>query len=210
MTQSDPNTPQPPEPAPTTPWLTRAILVISLALNLAVIGVVLGFLAMADRPGPEGGRDGGRGAPGGVERTLGLGPYAGALPGEDRQALIDSIAPRREALKARRSALRQSFEHTLEILRAEDFDRAAMAAQMQQQRAAISENAEIGQEALLDYLATLSPEARASFADRLERRLGREPGARRGERGERGPDGPPPGPGQGEGTPPPPPPETRP
>ena len=48
------------------------------------------------------------------------------------------------------------------------------------QQARMQERLVLGQDLLLERLAAMSPEARAEFADRLERRLRRGPGGRDG------------------------------
>ena len=165
-----------PPPAPRPRRWVKVVLVISLAVNLAVAGLLLGAWLRHD--GPHG-RDGPRGERDRVVRDLGFGPYARAVPREAREGLRGAVEAHRGTLRENRQALRSAFEETLETLRAEPFDRAAMGAQMQAQREAIRANQEIGHEVLLDALAAMSPEERAAFADRLERRLGREPGKRK-------------------------------
>ncbi|MCO6382820.1 periplasmic heavy metal sensor [Oceanicola sp. 502str15] len=171
---------QPPLPDPANRprrWL-RVVLVLSLAANLAVAGLVLGAWITHDgKRGP----DGRRGDKDKIVRELGFGPYARAIPRENREDFRAAIEARRDELRASRSGLRSAFEATLATLRAEPFDRAAMAAQMEAQRSAITKGQRIGHEILLDRLASMSPEERAAFADRLERGLGREPGKKKGD-----------------------------
>ncbi|MBY6153523.1 periplasmic heavy metal sensor [Vannielia litorea] len=169
--------PPPPETTPPRPrrWL-RVVLVLSLAANLAVAGLVFGAWVSHDgKRGP----DGPRGDKDRIVRELGFGPYARAIPREGREGMKAAIEARHSGLRANRDALRSAFEATLATLRAEPFDRAAMAAQMETQRSAIADSQKIGHEILLDRLEAMSPEERAEFADRLERGLGREPGKRK-------------------------------
>ncbi|MBS8228747.1 periplasmic heavy metal sensor [Vannielia litorea] len=167
--------PPPPEdtPRPRRRWM-RVVLVLSLAANLAVAGLVLGAWITHGDKHRDGSKRGER-----VTRELGFGPYARAIPRESRDGLKEAIEARRGALRANRDTLRSAFEATLATLRAEPFDRAAMAEQMAAQRAAISDSQQIGHEILLDRLERMSPEERAAFADRLERGLGREPGRKK-------------------------------
>ncbi|SIN82082.1 periplasmic heavy metal sensor [Vannielia litorea] len=168
---------QPPSP-PTRPrrW-TRVVLVLSLAANLAVAGLVLGaWITHDDKRGP----DGPRGDRDSFVRELGFGPYARAIPREGRDGFRSAIEARRDEMRGNREALRGSFEATLATLRTDPFDRAAISAQMQAQREAISDSQRIGHEILLDRLGAMTTEERKAFADRLERGLGREPGKKKG------------------------------
>ncbi|QDC10494.1 periplasmic heavy metal sensor [Oceanicola sp. D3] len=171
---------QPPPPEETTArprrrWV-RVVLVLSLAANLAVAGLVLGAWITHDgKRGP----DGPRGERDRIVRELGFGPYSRAIPREGREGMKAAIEPHRGALRANRDALRGAFEATLTTLRSAPFDRAAMAAQMAAQRDAIAANQKIGHEILLDRLEAMTPEQRTAFADRLERGLGREPGRKK-------------------------------
>lgn len=171
----------PPETATRPRRWTRVVLVLSLAANLAVAGLVLGAWLTHDRPGhrdggPRGARDLDRDR---VVRELGFGPYASAIPREGRDGLKEAVEAHRGDLRANRDALRNAFEATLDTLRADPFDRAAMAAQMAAQRSAIEGSQKIGHEILLDRLEAMSAAERAEFANRLERGLGREPGRKK-------------------------------
>ena len=166
--------PEPPKPGRSA-RLTRVLLVLSLGLNLAIIGLVLGVMVFhgdrhEERTGKHDRREGAR-----IERDLGFGPYGRALHRDDWEELRSLLGPRRDALQGKREELRGTFEKTLVVLRAEPFDRAEMQAQMARQSVLIRETAQIGQEVLLNHIEEMSPEERAAFADRLERGLGREP-----------------------------------
>lgn len=154
---------------------SRIILVVSLAANLAVVGLVVGaWLAHVPGIGPDLEKSPARGG-----RELGFGPYARALPPEARNELRGAMEAHRGELRQDRQRLRSAFEATLETLRSDPFDEAALARQMSDQRQAIAATQEIGHQVLLGWIAGLSPQERVSFADRLERGLGREPGRRR-------------------------------
>ncbi len=138
-------------PLATVPRLWRIVLVASLALNLCVAGVVVG--ALFDRHGP--GHDRLRGPAGGIVR---------ALPEADREAVIDRL---REMPREGRGDRRAGFERLLAAIRAEPFDRGRVERLLAEQRARGGARFARVEEAILDRLALMSPEARAGFAARL-------------------------------------------
>lgn len=141
-------------------WL-RVALAVSLAINLAVGGVVLGAWL---RDGPP------RGA--GV-RDVGFGPYAAGLTDDDRAELRRALIRRAPDIRAARLAMREDMSAVVAALRAEPFDAATMAAAMDRGTARIADFAALGRSLLVDHAAAMTPQARAAFADRLERAASR-------------------------------------
>lgn len=166
--------------------ILRLALVASLAVNLLVGGVVVGkvvthgFERVSDRRDgthmgrkdsrTEAERDDDRSL-----RAIGNLPFVMALPRESRAELADAL--RREAgpLEANRARLRARFEDVLAVLRAEPFDPDALRDLLGQQRAALFERQQFGETLLIDHLSGMSAEARAAYADRLDRSLRRGP-----------------------------------
>ncbi len=138
-------------PLATAPRAWRVVLVVSLALNLCVAGVVVG--AAFDRRGP--GHDHLRGPAGGIVR---------ALPEADREAVIDRL---RGMPRQGRDERQAGFERLLAAIRAEPFDRGAVERLLAEQRKRGGARFARVEEAILDRLAVMSPEARAGFAERL-------------------------------------------
>jgi uncharacterized membrane protein len=134
----------------------RVLLVLSLALNLLVAGLVLGDLLTHGRPG--------RG-PRPVE--MALGPLARALPEEDRAAILESLRDDPDLRAFRREEFSAGLAAIAEALRAEPLDesrlRAAFAAQAD--RAARGQQAV--RDALIAHLAAMPPGTRTVVADRL-------------------------------------------
>jgi uncharacterized membrane protein len=163
---------EPPKPAGTPGWI-KALLVVSLALNLAVAGLVAGvFLRM------------GGGSPHGLAvRDLGFGPFSEALDDADRAALRLHFAERAPDLRDLRQSLRRDGAEVLAALRAEPFDAARLTEVLKRQGERIAERLDLGQELLAERIAAMSPEARLAFADRLERSLTRRGGDRGGDHG---------------------------
>lgn len=144
----------------------RALLVVSLALNLLIAGGVAGAWWM-HRSGP---------APDHARHAQGAGgPLTRALSPEDRRAIMrrmmaahrDRTAETVQGADARRAAL----EALIVALRAEPFDRVAASAYMARQRAAMGMRLERAQAALLDRLEAMGAARRAAYADRLETAL---------------------------------------
>jgi uncharacterized membrane protein len=156
-------------PAPTqgTPRWVKILLVASLALNLLVAGLVLGAALGHDRD-----QRGGRGE---VPREFVRSPFMGALDRDDRRVVGRELMREDGSLRANRAELRARFERLLAAIRAEPFDRAAIEAILDEQRAAGARRLEIAEEAVLDRLSAMSPQARAAYADRLDRSLRRGP-----------------------------------
>ena len=101
----------------------RIALAVSVALNLAVIGVVAGAALKHGGSGHE------------MERDIGFGPFSEALSREDRRALRGQILQRAPELRSVRKDMQADTQSLLAVLRAEPFDAAGLAAVMETQRA---------------------------------------------------------------------------
>lgn len=140
----------------------RIVLVVSLALNLAVLGAIGGWV-LRHGIGP----DRAHGPHAARLATLG-GPLTHALDAEGRATIAAQLRAERGAHAARRAALRASFEALLADLRAQPFDPARVEARLDTQRAQVTERLATGHALLVAHLAQLSHEDRAAYADRLE------------------------------------------
>ena len=138
----------------------KFLLAASLALNLAVVGVVGGVML-----------GGGKGSRDALVRDLGFGLFTEALTPQDRLALRDRFLERRPGFRQERHAMRADLDAILAALRADPFDPAALDAVLTVQNTRLSERLDLGQALIRDFLVELSPAARAAFADRLEARL---------------------------------------
>jgi uncharacterized membrane protein len=148
-------------------WV-KPLLGASLALNLAIVAMVAGIWLRPDGSGERLARAPGAGAFGA--------PYVLALPREDRRAVLRTI--RQEVVAdglPDRQKRREMFRDVLASLRAEPFDLAALnAAVSSQANASIAVQAH-AQKAWLDIVAGMTPEERASYAERVEAMLKRGP-----------------------------------
>jgi uncharacterized membrane protein len=149
-----------------TPRWVQALLVLSLAANLMVAGLVAGAWL---RDGP----------PGATGRDPGFGPFAGALSDDDRRALRRAFLSRMPEMRENRMALRADMQGVLAALRAQPFDAAALDSAMDTALARLGERISVGQTLLFERIAAMDSAERAAFADRLETALARGP--RRGQ-----------------------------
>lgn len=147
-------------------WM-KILLVVSLALNLLVAGVFLGAVLRHDRD-QKMGHDRTE-----FSRDLSRTPFVAALDPGDRRDLARRLARSEGTLKENRAEIRDRFERLLAALRAEPFERAEVEELLEEQRKAGARRLKIGEDAILDRLAEMSPDARRAYADRLDRSLNR-------------------------------------
>lgn len=140
----------------------KIALAVSLAFNLLVVGLVAG--AILGRPAPGE-------AP--AIRTLGLGPFALALPREARGEIAGRIEADMAEVRRNRVDIGRSLIAVRGALMADPFDRAAAERALSQSRMAASALQAQGHAALLDTLEAMTPAERAVVAERLERTLRR-------------------------------------
>lgn len=159
---SDPQTTTPPPvtPAPSTTRGVKIALALSVALNLAVAGLVAGAW-MGD--GPH------RGMP----RDMSFGPFSAALDSDDRRAIRRALMERLGEFREQRAAAQAEFETLLTALRADPFDAGALKSALAALEARNAERLELGRSLIETRLIEMSPEERAAFADRLEQGLKR-------------------------------------
>ncbi len=142
---------------PTTRRLKIALM-LSLGVNLVILGMVGGALLHRWRDGPPE-----------MTRDPGFGPFTEALDPEDRAALRRAFA--REdggnPLLFRRE-MRGELEAFLVLLRAEPLDETALAEQLGRMTAGAQARLQTAERLLLARFAEMSPEARQRFADRME------------------------------------------
>lgn len=150
--QSAPNRPR-------TPKYVRAALFVSLALNLAVIGLVAGFIW---RGGPDGG------PPRHVRDVVA--PYTAALDKSARRAIGRRIfrdlrqEGSRDDLRAR---IRAEYAEALTLLRQDPFDPAAFADLLDRQYRRAAQLQQRGQAELVAYVAGMDAQQRQEYAARV-------------------------------------------
>jgi len=154
----------------------RVVLVVSLALNLVVLGAIGGWV-LRHGTGPLGAH-----GPHAARMAQMGGPLTHALDAEGRAAVAARLRGDRGAHAARRAALRESFQALLADLRARPFDPARMEARLAAQRARVADRFEAGHAALVAHLSSMSDAGRAAYADRLEENVRRWRGHHRHHR----------------------------
>jgi uncharacterized membrane protein len=152
----------------------RVLLVLSLALNLAVAGMVIGAMVTG---GPHRGP---------ARIDMSLGPLGRALSPEDRRAVVQDLRGSGALGGMDRGARRAALAETVTLLRAEPFDPEALARGFAAQRDSGGRVLEAGHAALVARIATMTPRERAALADRLEAEDGGRPdgGGREERRGD--------------------------
>ncbi|WP_420861024.1 periplasmic heavy metal sensor [Algirhabdus cladophorae] len=160
--------PNQPAPKPKTRRWIKAALVVSLGLNLLVLGAVTGAVLSGK---------GGKGSH--VQLAPGFTGYLRALDGDQRRALGKQIRAQRDGARINRSQVRAAFEPVLTALRAEPFNtadfEAALATQAQTFRDRNQTLETAGRAGLVVVLQDMSASDRMAFADRLEQAIQRGP-----------------------------------
>ncbi len=135
----------------------RIALALSVAVNLAVLGLVAGVM-LRDGPGMRGA----------MVRDLGFGPYTEALRPEDRKELRRALFEKAPEIRETRRLMHEDMQALLGLLRAEPFDGAAFRNRMEAQHERMEHQLQLGQGLLQDFIAAMPADERRAFADRLE------------------------------------------
>lgn len=147
----------------------KIALALSLAVNLAVAGLVGGAMLGQGMRGDGGMSD---------LRALGLGPFVRALPREDRRDLRERVTAAGIDMRAERRAIGQSLRDLEAALRTENFDRNRADRAFATSRASVVSLQEAGHAALLDQIESMDTGDRRALADTLSeimQRRGRQP-----------------------------------
>lgn len=151
-------------PARRMPRWARITLIVSLAANLAIAGVVGGALLR----GPD--RD----------RPLylpidGFRAISEAMPQTARDALRQDLRGRRDEIRNTRQALQETHRAFISAVRAEPFSAEAVNAVLDEQADRWQQFSNRNREMLVRHIARMSPEARAQFAANFEEQLKHRP-----------------------------------
>lgn len=140
-------------------WLKIA-LVLSLVLNLAILGTIAGAFLRFHHDDV----DGVRRAP-----DPALMPYGLALSREQRRDITKELSKKGFSRYQSQSHLKENFDRLLSVLRREPFnvDRLKEVLEMQSER--ILQRANLAQELFVDEIASMSQEERQEFIKKLEK-----------------------------------------
>lgn len=163
----------------------RIALAVSVALNLAVAGLVVGstLTHRGERPGPV--------------RDLGLGAFTEVMTKEQRASLRQVYKRQSPDFGAMRREMRAERAALLASLRAQPFDPEAFGRALTEMNARHAGRLHHGELLLQEVIAGMAPDERLAFADRLQSYLNQNRGAPR-DRGEGPEEGR--GDGQGDGS----------
>ena len=158
-------------------WL-KAVFALSLAANLAVVGLVAGAALREDRSGRS--RHKAPPPPAAAE-AIGAVMYR-SLDRDSRRALRDLADGQYGNIVERRIA---ELNALLEVIRSEPLDVTVLRARIDAQTASIQEFREAMLEVWIAELQQMSPAERAAFADKVERHVARfrKPPPREGHKG---------------------------
>lgn len=162
----------PPPQAPVKPagrWI-RIALAVSLALNLAIAGIVAG--AMLHGGGPLQAKM--------MSGDIGFGPFTEALSKDERAQLRGAFIVAVPDFRDARLAVRADFKDLLSQLRAVPFDADALRATFDSQATRNLDRLKLGQHLIFNLLIGMTDDARQAFAGRLEETLARGPKHRDG------------------------------
>lgn len=137
--------------------LWRVVLVVSLALNLAVAGIIGGAMVsgrFGERPSPR--------------IDFAIGPVARALTDDERRAIGRDLRADRSL---RGHDFRGQMAAVAAALRADPYDPAVTLALLEEQADRLNQVQARARMAVLDRIAAMPPERRRAFADRLEQEL---------------------------------------
>ena len=138
-----------------TAW--RIVLIVSLALNVMVAGVIIGGITSGKAPRNFG------------AQNFAFGPAAEALSLSDRRAVRDKLRDHPELRPLRPAERSQAVAAFLEALRSDPFDPSAVEALFEEQRTRASTSMAAVQSAMLERFVDMTAEERSAYADRLER-----------------------------------------
>ena len=146
------------------PKLWRIVLVISLALNFAILGLLVGFGLRSE----VGGRP-----PQAFE--VGLGPFGQALTREQRHEIGDELRRNPDVSRMGRREVAQAKQAVIEILRTEPFDAAALETVLSNGSVRARKLQDAALSAFMFQIGEMSYDERVEMAERIERFRGRRP-----------------------------------
>lgn len=151
-------------------WV-KVLLVVSLGINLLIVGLIFGaFLHGRDILHERGTIP----PEARIMREMGLGPFLGAFPPEQRRQLGRSLREHIGSNQVNRADLAAELAKILQTIRADPYEHSALAAVFDRQKTRIADRAAVGRDVLLEAILAMSTEERATFASRMQRSMQRD------------------------------------
>lgn len=142
-------------PRSRTPLWLRLTLAVSLALNLLIVGMVVGvFVRFGGGPPPRAA----------VDFAV---PYVRALEPGQRRAVFREVRSRGEDASMRRAARQQSYAEVVEALRAQPFEPAPLESLVTAQTETSARLQRAAQRAWIALVTEMDDAERAAYADRV-------------------------------------------
>lgn len=141
----------------------KVILVVSLALNLLVVGLVAGAAAFKWHAGEDFGRSG-------FWASASLRFYVRHFEKEDRERFFASFKGRRGGFRASRAEIIGSLDEVIEAIEATPFSRGDLERAFGSQRGLLERGMSEAQAMLVDSISGMSPESRNALARNLRKR----------------------------------------
>ena len=152
---------------PVTARWVKVALAVSLALNLATAGVIVGSFFRSGGPGPRSGA-----AP---EISAFGAPYMRALTKTERRDIARHVRSSLGTDLPDRRARRAMFREVLASLRAEPFDEGRLVAATARQADTAVAVQRAARQAWVEKVSKMSPEERSRYADAVEAGMKRAP-----------------------------------
>jgi uncharacterized membrane protein len=163
--EQDAKQPVTPTPPRMRGWV-RALLVVSLALNLLVVGALAG-LAVKGPPWKNPHR------PGAQMQQL-VGPLTHALKPADRRAIARKVREAGEEIGWDMDVHREGVQKLVNALQAKPFDAELFASSFNDEIGRVLTLLGLAQGALVEHLASMSEEDRADYAARIQEIIDRK------------------------------------
>lgn len=141
----------------------QILLVVSLGVNLLIVGLVVGAVLRGGPPPPPHRPPADRSF-----AVVGLRGYVRSLSETDHEALRRDIDKNKDRIQVGREAIRQHLSELAQSLRTQPFDAQAVQLVLDSQRTVVSDNISLGHHMLMSRIAIMTDAERQQFADRLE------------------------------------------
>ena len=148
------------------------LLIVSLGLNLLVIGAAAGLYVKWPRSQYAVGQQ--------FFGAAGLGVISGSFGERHRKSIRDELRERGQELHQLREQADTNAADLIRLLRADPIDPVGLEAHFEAQRDQALRMLEDGHDLIVPRILGMTPEERHEFADGIERRLGKRRGHRRG------------------------------